>query len=495
MSFHNTAGQVVARRCAGCHGNRDYKRPDGNGLFRLDGQSLRSRVRVYGNESDVALYPPGEWYADASELMQMLRKGHHGVRLDANDSAYLRAYIDLNTPGSGWSWSGHRVRHDQCARRDRLRDAYMCGAPEPGRQYKQPHPGAKPIVPDANADSPDPPVTCTNWPFDAAAARRRQKAAAPAVTRTIELGKGPDGNSIALELVRIPAGEFVMGDHAGLRDERPATRVRIAKPFWMGSVEVSNEMYALFDPDHDSYRFNAHPTSGNRGRDMTGIPLFEATQPVVRVSWARARAFCRWLSAKTGMRFRLPTEAEWEWACRAGSDTPFWYGGMDANFAAFANMADLSFAPGKRGRELVARVGAALARRGKGIPGGVRPHDKRFFDLALVSTDVTRYAANPWGLRNMHGNVGEWTRSAYRPYPYDPDDGRHSNDTREDKAIRGGSWFDRPHRCTSAFRNYRPAWMGSFDVGFRVVAEADDFRRQAHTQASEERHGGPGSGR
>jgi len=152
-------------------------------------------------------------------------------------------------------------------------------------------------------------------------------------------------------------------------------------------------------------------------------------------------AFCRWLSRRTGMRFTLPTEAQWEYAARAGSGTPLWYGEVRADFSAWANLADCSFALGlNNGRQVTGGLehlvleGAALAER-------------RFSDGAIVTCEVGRYRPNTWGLFDMHGNAAEWTRSLYRPYPYREDDGR--NDV-------AGGWFaaarssiDRPVRAAA----------------------------------------------
>ncbi len=139
-----------------------------------------------------------------------------------------------------------------------------------------------------------------------------------------------------MELTRIPAGQFVMGNLAGAADERPQAKVRIEQPFWIGAMEVTNAQFAKFDPRHDSrveskntYQFGIH-----------GYPVNRPEQPVVRVSFNEAMAFCRWLSEKTGRKFSLPTEAQWEYACRAGTATPLSYGDVDADFAGFANLAD-----------------------------------------------------------------------------------------------------------------------------------------------------------
>ena len=85
--------------------------------------------------------------------------------------------------------------------------------------------------------------------------------------------------------------------------------------------------------------------------------------------------------------------------------------------------------------------------------------------------NVGRYEPNAWGLYDMHGNVAEWTRSAYRPYPYVEDDGRNSTTVDERKVVRGGSWYRRQIRATSSWRWGYPGWMKPFDVGFRVIVE------------------------
>jgi formylglycine-generating enzyme required for sulfatase activity len=96
----------------------------------------------------------------------------------------------------------------------------------------------------------------------------------------------------------------------------------------------------------------------------------------------------------------------------------------------------------------------------------------------LVSAEVGSYRPNAWGLHDMHGNVWEWTRSSYKPYPYKADDAR--NDTTGDgpRVVRGGSWYDRPKRCRSAFRLSYPAWRKVYNVGFRVVLERGPRVRQ-----------------
>ena len=117
-----------------------------------------------------------------------------------------------------------------------------------------------------------------------------------------------------LDLALIPAGEFIMGDCQGEADEGPETRVHVSRSFYLGRFEITNAQYALFDPGHDSGVIS----ETNKDHNERGIPVNDPNQPVVRVTWAEAMSFCEWLSAKTGRRFSLPTEAQWEWACRPG---------------------------------------------------------------------------------------------------------------------------------------------------------------------------------
>ncbi|MHC4511344.1 MAG: formylglycine-generating enzyme family protein, partial [Planctomycetota bacterium] len=100
------------------------------------------------------------------------------------------------------------------------------------------------------------------------------------------------------------------------------------------------------------------------------------------------------------------------------------------------------------------------------------PRDDRFNDRKLVTASVGSYRPNPWGLHDMHGNAWEWTRSAYQPYPYNPNDGRNDLTQTGRKTVRGGSWYDRPKRCRSAFRLSYPAWRKVYNVGFRIVIES-----------------------
>ena len=300
-------------------------------------------------------------------------------------------------------------------------------------------------------------VDCPNWPLDAAAAQRLQVEAAKITRRELDLGDG-----LKIELALIPAGQFVMGSSTGGADERPACRVRIERPFWMATCEISNQVFARFDPDHDSrvedknaYQFGIH-----------GYPANQPEQPVVRVSWDEAVQFCRWLSQHTGESFTLPTEAQWEWACRAGSDASFSFGGSEADFSKYANLADAKLSEFASNPYTVDQPLANPTKYDDWIP-----KDTRFHDGALLTVAPGRYQPNAWGLYDMHGNAAEWTRSTYLPYPYAAGDGRDAGGSEGRKVVRGGSWRDEPKRATASFRlSYLP-WQRVYNVSFRVVCD------------------------
>jgi formylglycine-generating enzyme required for sulfatase activity len=311
----------------------------------------------------------------------------------------------------------------------------------------------------------NPGLKIADWPFPADEARRRQ-AEGGAAERTVDLGDG-----LALNLARIPAGRFVIGAADGLADEKPPTAVAIERDFWIGTCEVTNAQFRRFAPDHRSGYF----TKRFQGPDGPGLSLDGARHPAVRVSWEQAMAFCRWLSEATGARFSLPTEAQWEYACRAGAATAMFYGDVDTDFSRHANLADkaLSVPPRPTGG-LESNITAHF---GKGvflsaIFGGNILCDVRFDDGRVATAPVGHYAGNAWGLHDMHGNVAEWTRTDYAPYPYDETGVRNNARALGRKVVRGGSWVDRPKRCRSAFRLSYPPWQPVHNVGFRVVCES-----------------------
>lgn len=455
FSFVREVQPVLDRYCVSCHDGKPGGGDDpdlraappvhpkagdptyNNGTqFTPSYLALRSFVRGHTMESDMHLLTPCEFGADTTELMQMLRSGHHGVKLDAEARDRLTTWIDLNTPAHG-TWTEIVGENMVTAQRDRRRGMLKryAGVDEDPEEITAGPVAAiaaeAPVSPPARPAAPA--IKLEGWPFDAAEARRRQSENG-VFERQIDLGNG-----VKLDWVLIPKGRFVQGDANG---EAGQTSVAIGEPFWIGRFEISNEQYALFDPSHDSRieRGDLFQFSANE----RGYPANGAKQPVVRVSWNQAMEFCRWLSKKTGRHCTLPSEAQWEYACLAGTATPLWFGTVETDFSKFANLADHSL--------------RAMPTLSWGLPSGAvppwRPAIETINDTFRVSSPIGSFAPNPWGLFDTCGNVWEWTAG-------DCDPGR--------KAVRGGSWWVRPFRATSASRlGYRP-WQRVYDVGFRVV--------------------------
>jgi formylglycine-generating enzyme required for sulfatase activity len=222
------------------------------------------------------------------------------------------------------------------------------------------------------------------------------------------------------EMVVIPAGSFVMGspEHEKEREasEGPPHGVRIGQPFALGRYAVTFEEYDRFC--EETGREKPGDQGWGRGR-----------RPVINVSWDDAQAYCAWLAEHTGRPYRLPSEAEWEYACRAGTQTAFSWGDEPspdrANFA-----------------------------------GSVRR-----------TMEVGAYPSNAWGLHEMHGNVREWCGDGWhRSYEGHPSDGSSWIDDTHlpGRVMRGGSWSLYPGFARSAFRDWFVPGYRISDLGFRV---------------------------
>ncbi|MDN4056102.1 bifunctional serine/threonine-protein kinase/formylglycine-generating enzyme family protein [Massilia sp. YIM B02763] len=259
-----------------------------------------------------------------------------------------------------------------------------------------------------------------------------------------------DGSSKGPELVVLPTGRFQMGSpeherkiatQAGaqkgwLARELPQHWVGIARPVAMGRYPVTVGEWRAF------VQATGWAQGGDVDWEAPGFPQ-DARHPVVGVNWFDAVRYARWLSEATGKTYRLPSEAEWEYACRAGTKTAFSFG--DAITSDQANYdGNFSYNGGPRGE----------------YRGGTTP--------------VGSYPANPWGLCDMHGNVWEWVQDVvhdnYEGAPADGSAWEEGGDQAR-RILRGGSWLYNPRYLRSALRNGFSAVLSNDIVGFRVVRE------------------------
>lgn len=232
-------------------------------------------------------------------------------------------------------------------------------------------------------------------------------------------------SSIGIRLVRIEPGTFQMGQQSGGDfDERPAHKVTISKPFYMATTEVTNSQYEKFDPSHRKYR-------GFHGLSK------DDDEPVLFVSWHDAAAFCKWLGNKDSRAYRLPTEAEWEYAARAGTTTAF--------------------------------------NTGDNLPREYQRNQKQGWEPKSVNLHVAKTPANQWGLYDMHGNVEEWCIDWYGPYTAADQTDPVGRKTGDFKVTRGGSHGTTVDYLRSANRMATLPEDKTWLIGFRIVlAEMPD---------------------
>jgi formylglycine-generating enzyme required for sulfatase activity len=287
-------------------------------------------------------------------------------------------------------------------------------------------------------------------------------------------------NSIGMKLVLIPAGEFMMGNshtaeeeaemfkQYGLepnpdsfRDEYPRHRVRITKPFYMGACHVTVGQFRQFVSD-SGYKTDAEKDGkGSYGLDGDSWqqkpeytwrnPNFVQTDdhPAVTISWNDAMAFCNWLSRKEGQAYRLPTEAEWEYACRAGTTTRYSCGDDPEGLAQVGNVGDV----------------AAKARY-PALKSAIRANDGCAF-----TAPAGTFRPNAFGLYDMHGNAWQWCADWYgsQSYAVSPLDDPTGPSSGELRVTRGGSWYLGPDVARSAKRYGGTRDARYCDQGFRVA--------------------------
>lgn len=285
------------------------------------------------------------------------------------------------------------------------------------------------------------------------------------------------GAGVQMPLVRIKAGSFLMGspesDKDASTDEKPQHKVTITKDFFLGKFDVTREEFERFvkerliqDPGADIWRwgngYNEKENTLEHGqlKYTWRNPGFQQTgrHPVVNVTWDDAQAFCHWLSKKTGKRCELPTEAQWEYACRAGTTTRYFTGEDPESLRGYANVRDQ----------------ALKLKKIESLEKLALPYFD-FSDGFAFTSPVTAMKPNPWGLHDMTGNVWQWCSDWYGKDYYansDKEDPRGPNNG-DARMMRGSSWGNIPARCRIAFRRWNPPSSCEFSVGFRVCVRLD----------------------
>ena len=306
------------------------------------------------------------------------------------------------------------------------------------------------------------------------------KTEGPPKELTVDLGGG-----VKLDMTLIPAGEFKMGSGESaeataaffnktygedlltadfFKDEHPQHRVRITKPFYLGTYHVTRGQFRQFVAD-TAYKTDAEKGVGFKGafgwNPDKGFDLnekyswrnagFEQTDehPVVSVSWNDAVAFCKWLSKKEGKTYRLPTEAEWEYACRAGTTTRYSSGDDPETLAKVGNVAD-----------------ATAKAKFPDWKWTIKASDGYVF-----TAPAGKFKPNAFGLYDMHGNAWQWCADWYGAeyYAKSPADDPTGPDSGDDRVLRGGSWILRPIDSRSAARLRGAPDLRYRDSGFRVA--------------------------
>ena len=458
-----SAKQIVntEEESAGTYSRTSRRAQSGSLYLSQSYLNLHPYVNRQGPEADIYVMNPYEYHASTSELVRLLKAGHHGVELTDKEWRTIYNWIDFNAPCHG-RFVYNKVGYcptDQYSRRIELANKYANGA---GVDWKKElddyakwmaeHPQPAPVRKDVKQPEYKD-VKSKNFPFSAEQAQAMVEQLGES-RRTIEVAPG-----VKMEFVRIPAGEFVMGDNSSIRGAAPESKVKIERPFWISATEVTNQQYNAFDPKHDS-RYTAQFWKDHVG---PGYAANRPAQPVSRITWNQAVEFCKVIGERTGVKMMLPTEAQWEWACRAGSEAEFWYGDLGSDFAKKENMADRSL-----------RKMAVSGIDPQPVPENswvyryytFMPREDSINDGTMTIADVARYEPNAWGVYDMHGNVAEFTRSSYLPYPY-----KGEKEQSDNIVVRGGAWNTPPKHATAYSRESYLKWQAANNVGFRVVIE------------------------
>jgi formylglycine-generating enzyme required for sulfatase activity/tRNA A-37 threonylcarbamoyl transferase component Bud32 len=302
-------------------------------------------------------------------------------------------------------------------------------------------------------------------------------------------------NSLGMHFVLVPKGTFMQGSalsndetkkifgrpdvswKSDYEDEHPQHQVTIDAPFYLGRYEVTVEQFARFVKATKYITDAERSTSGAEGFDQKQAmtvrsslynwknPGFSQTaaHPVVFISYRDTMAFCQWLQSQDGFLYSPPTESQWEYACRAGSETQYFFGDNTDELTKFANVRDLSLKAVLDGVPTVNKKQARVINANDGYQ---------------FTAPVGSYGPNGFGLHDMHGNVWEWCLDHYRPYyPFQQQTVPLGTFARGPVMVnvRGGSWFSPLGTCRSSYRSCNFAGYQNEVIGMRVAFPAQEL--------------------
>jgi formylglycine-generating enzyme required for sulfatase activity len=256
--------------------------------------------------------------------------------------------------------------------------------------------------------------------------------------RTAQYFREKLGDEIELDMILVHGGNFLMGspdtEEERDKDESPQHPVTV-KSFFLGRYPVTQAQWRIVAETYDQVNIELNPDPSR---------FKGAMRPVEQVSWYEAQEYCNRLANKTKRPYRLPPEAEWEYACRSGTTTPFYFGNTISTELANYD-GNYTYANGVKG------------------------------EYRQETTPVDHFdIANAWGLCDMHGNVNEWCQDHYGSYEDTPKDGSAwlTENSEDPRIIRSGSWIDEPGFCHSAYRYYFHPDVRDYNLGFRVSCSA-----------------------
>lgn len=445
---------ILDRNCVSCHNAEHRLNFTGNRHDEFSGNeksylALHPYTHRQGSEAAMKVLVSYEYHANVSPLVQLLENGHYGVKLTDKEMKAIYNWIDFNVPGKGYFDICNDIFPDQYNRRIAMGKKYANGVHNDWRKQMKDY--AEYLEKQNNKavkhEYKEP-------KFKKVKVKEFKSEGKPE-RMTLNIAPGVDIN-----FVKVPAGTFAMGENRANSNAAPARKTKIQKSFWMSETELTNEQIRAIFPDHNSRQYD------QMWKDHVheGYPANGDKQVAIRISWNKANEYCQKLSEKTGKNIMLPTEAQWEWAAKGGTNADYWFGEKYDSFGTFENLSDKQMLQ-------MAVSGVDPKPMKENDPWypyfTFHPKAENVDDGNMLTALPGSYKANAFGLYDMVGNVSEWTRSDY--FPASEKVGKHSVSDR--KVVKGGAWDTHPKDARAARRLAFYPWQAPYNVGMRLVIE------------------------